>query len=133
MPTVPYSKNQPITHCYVRASSYNKLGSHRVAALAFAPVIGEPTKVRVAWSLCNYKDNFNRIFARNSAMERLNTTSKILNRDSNAIIMHSGIVEALHKFRSENERFELEDAVKGALFDLAESAPNVPVNTASKG
>jgi hypothetical protein len=130
--TVPYSKNLPTTHCYVRTTSFGKIGSHRIAALAFAPIAGDSTKVRVAWSLCSHKDNFNRNFARKSAIGRLNSnsTSKVVDRNSNSVIVECGIVEALHKFRSPNERFELDDAIKGALFDLAESAPLVSMSDA---
>ena len=118
------SKNLTTTHCYIRATAFGKIGVHRIGAIALAPIAGDPTKVRVAWSLCSKQDNFNTDFARKSAVGRLNSdaTSVVLDRNSNAIVMDSGILTALNKFRASNERFQLEESIQGALFDLTSDA-----------
>lgn len=115
------NKNLSTTFCYIRSMSFGRLGVHRIGAFAFAPV-SDSNKVRVAWSLCNANDTFNPTVARESAIGRLNSdrTSVVVDRNSNSVVMDSRILDGLKVARAGTmERFELENGINGALFDLA--------------
>lgn len=110
----------PTTYCYIRVASFRKLGTHRIGAIALGST-GNPDTVRVSWSLCNPKDQFNKQLAVRAAVSRLNSSvqSVELPRNRDTIITKSGILEAINKHRPQDERIFIQDALDGALTDLA--------------
>ena len=127
------SKNLTTTFCFIRSTEFGRIGKHRFGAIAFAPVTDAPDKARVAWSLCSVKDTFSAIEAKSKAIGRLNSenTSVIVDRNSNAVIMESGILNGLKLARAgTSERFDFESSIRGALHDLAISNARV---SAAKG
>lgn len=122
------SKNLTTTFCFVRSTEFGRIGAHRIGAIAFATVADAPNKTRVAWSLCSAKDTFSSVEAKSKAVGRLNSenTSVIVDRNSNAVVMESGILNGLKIARAgTKERFDFESAISGALHDLSISNDRV--------
>ena len=115
-----HSKNLNTTYCYVRAVRPAKIGHHSIACIALAAT-EDPTKVRVAWSVCNHKDNFSKKLGVKKAVSRLNSDklSRVVDRNVNSIMNDSGLTETLMRVRHSDESLSAETAVQGALGDLA--------------
>ena len=113
------SKQLNTTHCYIRAATFGKLGVHRIGAIALGTT-NDPTKVRVAFSVCHTHDRFDKRQAVTKAVARLNSEheSVILDRNAVDIILNSGVTTALNR-RNTSERFFMDSYIKGALNDLA--------------
>lgn len=122
------SKNLTTTFCFIRSTEFGRIGKHRIGAIAFAPIADAPDKTRVAWSLCSVNDEFDAVEAKSKAVGRLNSekTSVIVDRNSNAVVMESGILNGLKLARAgTSERFDFESSIRGALHDLAISNARV--------
>jgi len=83
----------------------------------------------VAFSVCNHKDNFNSDLGKLKAISRLHSPniSMVLKRDVNDIVINSGIIADLHKYRAADEYFMIDSYVAGALGDLAEMTKTTAV------